>query len=104
MDHGGSCGLAHRLLVAENLTYGLGTSSVTVWRERVDLVTTADRGAGVVELVRLLEADDLDWILPRLSRHQLRLGTDSSDRPVGISRMRDFPFQDYPISAGSTAE
>jgi hypothetical protein len=90
--------------VAENLTYGLGPSSVTVWRERVDLVTTADRGAGAVELVRLLEADDLDWILPRLSRQQLRLGTDSSDRPVGISRMRDFPFQDYPISAGSTAE
>ena len=31
-------------------------------RARLDI--PADRRAGVVELVRLLEADDLDWILP----------------------------------------
>jgi hypothetical protein len=52
--------------------------------ERVDLVMTADHGAGVVELVGLLEADDLDSMLPRLSRQHLRLGTDSSGQPVGI--------------------
>lgn len=53
-------------------------------RERVDFVTKADRGAGVVELIGKLEADDLDSIRPRLSRHQIRLGTDSSGRAVGV--------------------
>ena len=53
-------------------------------RERVDFVTSADRGAGVVELIGKLEADDLDSIRPRLSRHQIRLGTDSSGRAVGV--------------------
>jgi HAD superfamily hydrolase (TIGR01484 family) len=54
-------------------------------KERVDLVTTAERGAGVVELLHQLEGDDLDSIQARLSRHHLRLGTDSSGRPVGVS-------------------
>jgi hypothetical protein len=52
--------------------------------ERVDLVMAADHGAGVVELAGLLEADDLDSMLPRLSRHHLGLGTVRSGQPVGV--------------------
>jgi HAD superfamily hydrolase (TIGR01484 family) len=53
-------------------------------KQRVDLVTRADHGAGVAELVAQLEADDLDSVLPRLSRHQLRLGTDDNGNPIGV--------------------
>ena len=53
-------------------------------KKRVDLVTTADHGAGVVELAHQLEADDLDSLLPRLSRHQLCLGKDGGGRPFGV--------------------
>ena len=63
--------------------------------ERVDLVTKADHGSGVAELAGQLEADDLDSLLPRLSRHQLRLGTDGDGRPVGMH-----PFEANLMIAG----
>jgi HAD superfamily hydrolase (TIGR01484 family) len=63
--------------------------------ERVDLVTTADHGLGVAELARRLEADDLESILPRLSRNQLRLGTDNEGRAVGV-----YPFEANLMIAG----
>ena len=53
-------------------------------KERVDLVTTAARGAGVAELAGQLEANDLDSMLPRLTRHQLCLGVDSSGHHAGV--------------------
>lgn len=43
-------------------------------KERVDLVTRADHGAGVTELVDRMLADDLRSLEPRLSRHQVLLG------------------------------
>jgi hydroxymethylpyrimidine pyrophosphatase-like HAD family hydrolase len=54
-------------------------------KEHVDVVMTADHGAGVAELIRQLEADDLAAWLPRLSRHDLRLGSDRSGNPIGVA-------------------
>jgi hypothetical protein len=51
---------------------------------RVDLVTQGDHGAGVAELAHQLLAEDLDSLLPRLSRHQVRLGTDRDSLPIGM--------------------
>jgi hypothetical protein len=71
--------------------------------KRVDLVTTADHGAGVVELVHQLEADDLASMLPRLSRHQLHLGTDSSGRPIGVHPFGPNIMLAGPSRTGKTA-
>jgi hypothetical protein len=43
-------------------------------KERADLVTRGDHGAGVVELIERLIADDLRDLNPRLRRHAVRLG------------------------------
>jgi hydroxymethylpyrimidine pyrophosphatase-like HAD family hydrolase len=43
-------------------------------KARADLVTAGDHGAGVVELVDQLLADDLAAIAPRLRRHDVLLG------------------------------
>ncbi|HZR98713.1 MAG TPA: HAD-IIB family hydrolase [Chloroflexota bacterium] len=44
-------------------------------KERADFVTAGDHGAGVIELVEKLLADDLASLEPHLTRHHLRLGT-----------------------------
>jgi HAD superfamily hydrolase (TIGR01484 family) len=43
-------------------------------RERADLVTAADHGAGVAELCERLRATDLEELAPALARHDLTLG------------------------------
>jgi hypothetical protein len=43
-------------------------------RERADLVTEGDHGAGVTELCEMLRATDLAELAPSLSRHDLPLG------------------------------
>lgn len=45
-------------------------------RERADWVTRADHGAGVMELIDAILADDLANLEPRLGRHDLLLGTE----------------------------
>src|SRR5690349_4031713 len=45
-------------------------------KSAADLVTAADHGAGVVELIDKLLADDLASLEPRLTRHHVLLGTD----------------------------
>ena len=45
-------------------------------KERADLTTGNDHGAGVVELCGRLLASDLSELAPRLARHDLILGTD----------------------------
>jgi HAD superfamily hydrolase (TIGR01484 family) len=44
-------------------------------KERADYVTASDHGAGVVELIETLLADDLQRLEPALARHRLLLGT-----------------------------
>jgi HAD superfamily hydrolase (TIGR01484 family) len=58
-------------------------------KERADLVTSNQRGAGVAELIdRLLESDLAD-LQPRLSRHEIPLGTAGDEEarlpPYGVN-------------------
>jgi hypothetical protein len=48
------------------------------------MVMKKDRGEGVAELAGQIKADDLDSILPRLSRHNLHLGTVGNDHRVSV--------------------
>ena len=52
-------------------------------KERADLVTIGERGAGVVELVDRLLESDLAELEPRLGRHEIPLGT-AGDEPVRL--------------------
>jgi hydroxymethylpyrimidine pyrophosphatase-like HAD family hydrolase len=57
-------------------------NALPMLQERADYVTTADHGAGVIELIERMIASDLHELEPRLTRHQLLLGT----RADGTSR------------------
>src|SRR5438067_2071422 len=50
-------------------------NAVPAVKERADLVTQGARGAGVVELVQRLLADDLAAVAPALRRHEILFGT-----------------------------
>ena len=53
-------------------------------KEQADLVTAADHGAGVVELIDRIVADDLRGLEPRLRRHEIAVGTRvEHDGPTG---------------------
>lgn len=54
-------------------------------KERADIVTRNDHGAGVVELIDAVLRDDLASHESKLTRHHVRLGTTSNDEPVRIS-------------------
>jgi HAD superfamily hydrolase (TIGR01484 family) len=49
-------------------------NALPMLRERADRVTSADHGAGVVELIDQLLASDLRELEPELSRHDIELG------------------------------
>jgi hypothetical protein len=51
-------------------------------KEQADLVTTAERGAGVVELIDRLLSDDLAELEPRLTRHRILLGHKEANQEV----------------------
>lgn len=53
--------------------------------ERCDWVTDADHGAGVVELIDRLLADDLACLAPQLTRHAVELGTARDGSPVSVA-------------------
>lgn len=54
-------------------------------KSAADLVTAADHGAGVVELIDKLLTDDLAFLEPRLVRHHVLLGTDDRRAEVRIA-------------------
>jgi hypothetical protein len=54
-------------------------------KSAADLVTAADHGAGVVELIDKLLTDDLASLEPRLTRHHVLLGTDDRGTEVRIA-------------------
>ncbi len=61
-------------------------------KQRADLVTSADHGRGVSELIERLVHNDLEDLGPRLTRHDVLLGTDARGqelrlRPHGESIM-----------------
>src|SRR5262249_11935260 len=49
-------------------------------KERADLVTKGAEGTAVIELIDGLLVDDLDRLSPRLSRHDILLGTTPEGR------------------------
>ncbi|RPI28433.1 MAG: HAD-IIB family hydrolase, partial [Acidobacteria bacterium] len=53
-------------------------------KERADIVTARARGAGVVELIDMTLADDLEQIEPRLTRHHVLLGWTGKDQEIRI--------------------
>jgi HAD superfamily hydrolase (TIGR01484 family) len=53
-------------------------------KQHVDLVTQADHGAGVAQLIDKLLADDLADLGPRLQRHHILLGYDDDQQEVRI--------------------
>lgn len=53
-------------------------------KDRADLVTRADHGDGVAELIDGLIADDLVALEPRLGRHELRIGESLDRAPVTV--------------------
>jgi HAD superfamily hydrolase (TIGR01484 family) len=54
-------------------------------KERADLVTAGDHGAGVAELIDKLVADDLSELEPRLRRHDVLLGRRDDGTEEGIA-------------------
>jgi hydroxymethylpyrimidine pyrophosphatase-like HAD family hydrolase len=54
-------------------------------KKRVDLVTKADHGAGVTELIDSLIENDLANLNGKLTRHFLKIGTDSDGKDVCIA-------------------
>jgi HAD superfamily hydrolase (TIGR01484 family) len=71
-------------------------------KSRVDLVTEADHGAGVAELVERLSKDDLQSLDSRLSRHDLLLGQDPSGEEVRLSAFGRRMLIAGPSGAGKT--
>jgi hydroxymethylpyrimidine pyrophosphatase-like HAD family hydrolase/energy-coupling factor transporter ATP-binding protein EcfA2 len=72
-------------------------NALPMLQERVDLVTSADHGAGVVELIDRLLASDLNELESRLSRHHIWLGT----RPDG-QEVRLRPYGSNLLLAGTS--
>jgi HAD superfamily hydrolase (TIGR01484 family) len=54
-------------------------------KDRADIVTRSDHGAGVVELIEEMLKNDLADRAAQLSRHHILLGHDEADEPVRLS-------------------
>jgi HAD superfamily hydrolase (TIGR01484 family) len=61
------------------------SNALPTLKSAADLVTVADHGAGVVELIDKLLTDDLAFLEPRLTRHHVLLGTDDRGAEVRIA-------------------
>src|SRR5262249_4037279 len=66
-------------------------------KDTADVVTRRPRGAGVVELIEHLLADDLAEAAPRLARHHIRLGKRDDGAEEGID-----PFAARVLVAGTS--
>ncbi|HEX2090055.1 MAG TPA: HAD-IIB family hydrolase [Actinomycetota bacterium] len=55
-------------------------------KERSDLVTEKGHGEGVEQLIDMLVKNDLRDLEPRLTRHDIPIGTDEDDKPVTIGQ------------------
>ena len=71
-------------------------------RERADLVTTRDHGAGVAELIGRLLADDLRSLDPRLSRHEVPLGVRADGSEIRLSPQRESLLLAGPSGSGKS--
>jgi len=74
----------HALLASCECSVAVANALPTL-KSAADIVTTADHGAGVVELIDEMLRDDLASREPQLHRHHLLLGTDARNREVRIA-------------------
>lgn len=73
----------HALLASCECSAAVANALPTL-KSAADIVTTADHGAGVVELIEDLLRDDLASREPQLTRHHILLGTDDEGREVRV--------------------
>jgi HAD superfamily hydrolase (TIGR01484 family) len=66
-------------------------------KDHADLVTSQERGAGVVELIDALVASDLREVAPRLARHDIPLGTRDDGTELRVS-----PYGESVLLAGAS--
>ena len=59
-------------------------NAVPTLLERADLVTSGERGQGVIELIDRLVTHDLAELAPRLTRHHILVGKDLEGREIRI--------------------
>jgi HAD superfamily hydrolase (TIGR01484 family) len=71
-------------------------------KERCDEVTSSPHGAGVVELIDRLLADDLAGLRPRLARHDLLLGEREDGKEVRLAPQGTNVLVTGPSSSGKT--
>ncbi len=69
-------------------------------KQRADFVTTADRSNGVRELIERMIADDLASLAPRLSRHNILLGSRVSEGEAGGENVWLQPYGGSVLLAG----
>jgi HAD superfamily hydrolase (TIGR01484 family) len=74
----------HALLASCEIGAAVSNALPTL-KNAADIVTTADHGAGVVELIEEMLRDDLASREPKLTRHHVLLGTDDKGEDVRIS-------------------
>ena len=65
--------------------------------ERADVVTTAERGEGVLELIDVLLRSDLAEFAPRLSRHRIPIGTAVDGSVIDVE-----PYAENLLLAGTS--
>jgi HAD superfamily hydrolase (TIGR01484 family) len=73
----------HAFLAACECSVAVANALPTL-KERVDLVTPADHGAGVVELIERMLADDLASLDASITRHHVALGVRRDGSQLGI--------------------
>ena len=72
-------------------------------KERSDLVTERGHGEGVEELIGMLVENDLRDLEPRLSRHDIPIGSiDEDDKPVTIAQFRSNLLVAGPSGSGKS--
>ena len=78
-------------------------NAIEALKHRVDLVTRADHGGGVIELIDGLVEDDLAQLEPRLVRHHVLLGTRAGDSQAdGGAEVRIKPYGENLLIIGSS--
>ena len=71
-------------------------------KARVDFVTEADHGDGVVELIDRIVASDLTELSPRMTRHDLTIGENESGASVGLPVHQGIILITGPSGSGKT--
>jgi HAD superfamily hydrolase (TIGR01484 family) len=91
----------HAFLAACECSVAVANALESV-KTRVDLVTAADHGAGVAELIDRLVVSDLAELNPRLTRHDLTIGQDETGADVHLAPHEGVLLIAGPSGSGKT--